>query len=782
MLILGGELPTLKARKTPLPPTPFLYGLPMVRVRRYALLVCLTAVAVRGDVARAEAPAQPSNDRTAARPEAEASPAPAIVAGEVNFELDLLPILTARGCNAGACHGKAGGQNGFHLSLLGYDPEFDYSAIVKEARGRRVFPAAPGNSLLLRKASLAVPHGGGLRLPDDGAEYEVIRRWIASGSPRNTANAPTLSHIVVEPPEHIMAAGTTEQLRVLAHYSDNSIRNVTHLTDFQSSDPGVVSIDAALVNAGELPGESTIMVRYMSHMATWNTAIPIPGEVDHALYAALPRSNFIDGHVWDKLEKLGIVPSEPASDATFQRRAYLDVIGRLPTPDESRAFLTSDAPAKRGELIDSLLDRPEYVDFWANKWADLLRPNPYRVGIKPTMAFDAWIRDALRRGVPYDQFVREIITAQGSTWRNGAATLFRDRRAPDEIMPVISQLFLGIRLECAKCHHHPFEVWGQDDFYGLAAYFARVARKGQGISSPISGGEEIVFVAASGSVSHPLTGKVVEPKPLFGEARPIEPGEDPRRALADWIASDDNPFFAQVAVNRVWADLMGRGLVDPVDDLRATNPPSNPALLAALADDFRDRGYDFKKLIRRIMTSYVYGLSSVPNERNISDTRNYSRHLRQRLRAEVLLDSVCDVTGVDQQFSAMPKGTRSMEIWTHRVGSLFLDAFGRPDANQDPPYERTSDTTVVQALHLMNAPGLHKKVTSDEGRAAKLAASDRQPSEIVEELYLAAYCRFPTADELAEVTKVIEDHPDRRQATEDLLWALLNTPEYIFKD
>ncbi|MEX2113252.1 MAG: DUF1549 and DUF1553 domain-containing protein [Pirellulales bacterium] len=709
-------------------------------------------------------------------------PAPAIVSGEVNFELDVLPILTAKGCNAGACHGKSRGQNGFALSLLGFDPEFDFAAIVKEAHGRRVFPAAADNSLILRKASLAMPHGGGLRLPADSPEYDVVRRWVAGGLPRSTEGAPSLERIVIEPAEHIMAAGASEQLRVLAQYSDGSVRDVTRLTEFQSSEAGVVTIENGLVTAGRLPGESTLMARYMNHISTWNTAIPLATSVDPAVYAQLPRNNFIDGHVWDKLAKLGIEPSGPASDGTYLRRAYLDVIGRLPTPDEARAFLTNTAPSKRAELVDALLDRPEYADFWANKWADLLRPNPYRVGIKPTMAFDAWIREQFRRNAPYDQFVRELLTAQGSTWRNGAATLFRDRRTPDEITPVVSQLFLGIRLECAKCHHHPFEVWGQEDFYSLAAYFARVTHKGQGISPPISGGEEVVYVAPSGSVTHPITGQVLEPKPLFGEARPIAAGEDPRLVVAQWIASPSNPYFAQVAVNRVWADLMGRGLVDPVDDLRATNPPSNPQLLKALGESFAADGFDFKKLLRTIMTSYVYGLSGETTPRNLSDTRNYSRHLRQRLRAEVLMDAVCDVTGVGEEFEGMPKSSRSMEIWTHRVDSLFLDAFGRPDANQDPPYERTSDATVVQALHLMNSPELHKKVASDQGRAAQLAAGERTPAEIIETLYLATYSRFPTAEELADVTPIIEQHPNRRQATEDLLWALMNTPEFIFKD
>jgi hypothetical protein len=747
----------------------------MLAACRFRAIVCLAMLATLAGMGRAEAPS--------AVP-ATLPSAPTIVAGNVSFELDVLPILTAAGCNAGACHGKSRGQNGFQLSLLGFDADFDFSAIAKEAHGRRVFPASPDNSLLLRKASLRLPHGGGERLKTDGPEYDVVRRWIAAGMPRQPAGAPELERITLVPAEHSLANNGSEQLRVLAHYTDGSVRDVTRLSDFQSSEAGVVSVarENGLVQAGALAGEATLMVRYMYRIATWNTAIPLAGSVDPQLYASLPRRNFIDGHVWEKLQKLGIVPSEPASDSTFLRRAYLDVVGRLPTPDEVRAFLAGTAPNKREELIDSLLDRPEYADYWANKWADLLRPNPYRVGIKPTLAFDQWIREQFRQNKPYDQFVRELITAQGSTWRNGAATWFRDRRTSDEITPVVSQLFLGIRLECAKCHHHPFEVWSQHDFYSLAAYFARVAHKGEGISAPISGGEEIVFVADSGSVSHPITGQVLEPRPLFGKARPIAPGEDPRAALADWITASDNPYFAQVAVNRVWADLMGRGLVEAVDDLRATNPPSNPALLAALADDFRQQGYDLKKLLRRIMTSQVYSLSSIPNERNVADTRNYSRHYRQRLRAEVLLDGICDITGIGEELGGMPADSRSMEIWTHRVTSLFLDAFGRPDANQDPPYERVADSTMVQSLHLMNAPNLHRKVTHDEGRAAELAASPKSPREIVEELYLSTYSRLPTPEELSGVAPLFEQNPNRRAATEDLLWALLNTPEFIFKD
>lgn len=701
----------------------------------------------------------------------------------ITFELDVLPVLTAAGCNQGACHGKARGQNGFQLSLLGFDADFDYARIVKDARGRRVFPAAAEQSLLLRKASAELPHGGGERLAKDSQEYDLVRRWIEQGLPRRLPSDPELVRIALSPAEHKLAAGESEQLQITAHYSDGTTRDVTRRGTFQSNESAVVAVDArGKVTAGKLPGEATIMARYMGHIATWNTIIPLPEPVDEQLYAELPRQNFIDELVWAKLKELGVAPSEPASDSTFLRRTYLDVIGRLPTADEARAFLAEQSPSKRAVLVDALLAREEYADFWANKWADLLRPNAYRVGIKATFSLDAWLRDAFRRNLPYDRFARELVTARGSTWRNGSVTIFRDRREPPEIATAVSQLFLGIRLECAKCHHHPFEAWGQDDFYGFAAYFARIGHKGTGLSPPISGGEEMVFTAATGMVAHPITGEPVPPKPLFGSARAIDEGEDPREVLADWMLSPDNPYFAKVAANRIWADLMGRGLVDPVDDLRMTNPASNDALLTALAEHFRKVGFDSKQLLRTIMTSYVYGLSSAPNDRNLADTRNYSRHYRQRLRAEVLLDAISGITEVPESFAALPAGSRATEIWSHRVESLFLDAFGRPDANQDPPCERTGETTMVQTLHLMNAPNLHHKVTSDEGRAARLAAGDQPVDKIVEELYLWVYSRYPTDEERQIGSEWFATAANRRQATEDLLWALLNTPEFLFKD
>jgi Protein of unknown function (DUF1549)/Protein of unknown function (DUF1553) len=700
----------------------------------------------------------------------------------VSFENDIQPILTRVGCNAGACHGKQRGQNGFQLSLLAFDHDFDYGALVSEGRGRRVFQASPEQSLIILKPTAQVPHGGGKKLiPGDG-RYEVILDWIKQGAPRTIPNDRKLERITVEPTQRIAKFNEETQLRVTAYYSDGSKRDVTALSTYQSNEAVYAAVDAnGKIKAGPIPGEAAVMSRFMDKFAVTSVVVPYPEKVDPAVYETLPREHFIDRLVWDKLKQLNLTPSDLVGDATFLRRAFLDVIGRIPTPDEARAFLADKSADKRTKLIDQLLGRPECADFWANKWADLLRPNPYHAGIKATYNLDAWIRESFRQNKPYDQFVREIITANGSTFRDGAAVFYRNRRDPAELTTMVSQLFLGIRLDCARCHHHPFEVYGQDEFYRFAAYFSRIGRRGQGISAPISGGEEMIFPGKTGQVKHPINGKTMTPSPLFGKTKVLTDDDDPREALADWIVSADNPYFTRVAVNRMWADIMGRGLVDMVDDLRATNPASNPQLLDALADDFKRNKYNLKKVLKTILTSRVYALSSVPNSQNSSDIRNYSRHYRQRLRAEVLLDAICDVAGLPETFAAMPQGSRATQLWTHRSQSIFLDAFGRPNPNEDPPCERTSDTTVVQALHLMNAAKLHTKITDDKSRAAALAGSKKTNEEIVAEVYLLLYSRYPTDDEKKGCLTLLEKGP-RRTVIEDLMWAMINTPEFTFKD
>ncbi|MBM4069029.1 MAG: DUF1553 domain-containing protein [Planctomycetes bacterium] len=712
------------------------------------------------------------------------APSPAIPRKPVTFEFDVQPILTRFGCNSGPCHGKSRGQNGFALSLLGFDADFDYSSLIHESRGRRVLPAAPEHSMLLSKPAGQMPHGGGKRFEVGSPPYEMLRAWIRAGAPRTPADAPRIVRVITEPAGRRLAAKQGFQLRVIAEYSDGSRRDVTEGSAFQSNDTTVAAVAGeGIVRSGGLPGEAAIMARYMNNIAVCTVTIPLPGDVPDEAYRKLPRQNDIDELVWKKLPLLGILPSPPANEATFHRRAYLKAIGRLPTPAETQAFLADRSPDKRARLIDRLLERPEYADFWANKWADLIRPNPYRVGIKAVWNLDAWLRDSFRKNKPYDQFARELVAAQGSTWRHGATVIFRDRPDAVEIGASVSQLFLGVRLECAKCHHHPFEVWSQDDFFGFAAFFARVGHKG-GLSPPISGGEEIIFTMNAGQLQHGRTGAAVAPKTLAGKSLTLGPDDDPREVLADWMTDKANPYFAKVMANRVWSELMGQGLVEPVDDIRATNPPSNGPLLDALADDFRRQGYDIKKLVRKIMLSHVFALSSRPTERNVSDLKNFSRYYRQRMRAEVLLDAVNDVLGTEESFAAMPAGSRAAQMWTHRASSIFLDTFGRPDPNQDPPCERKTESTTPQVLHLMNSPALNRKLSQDTARPAQLAASKKTSDNIVEELYLLAYGRLPSSDERATALEHLSRATlvNRRRAVEDLFWAILNTPEFYIVD
>ena len=559
----------------------------------------------------------------------------------VDFDLDVQPIFTRFGCNAGACHGKQRGQNGFQLSLLGFDADFDFDALTKESRGRRTSLTNPAQSLLLLKPIGATPHGGGRRIEPASPEFVTLQRWVAEGMPRAVVGAPKLQRVTVEPSEAIIPNNGKLPLKVTAHYSNNTTRDVTHMAQFQSNEAAIANVDTnGLVSTSTITGESAVMARYMNVIAVCTVSVPLPNEVPADVYDKLPRKSFVDDLVWKKLARLRITPSEPAADHTFLRRVYIDIIGRSPTVVETKKFLDDPSPEKRVTLINELLENPEYAEHWANKWADLLRPNPYHVGIKSVLNYDAWIRDSFHKNKPYDQFVRELVSAKGSTWRNGNTNMFRDRRQPEELTTIVSQLFLGIRLECAKCHHHPFEKWAQEDFYSFAAYFSRIGRKGTGISAPISGSEEYIFTAKSGQVVHPQTNVVLPPRPLFGEAPAIGPDQDPRESLAAWITSPNNPYFAQVAVNRVWSDLMERGLVEPVDDLRATNPPSNGPLLDALAADFRDQGYDFKKLIRRITTSHVYCVQPSSDESHLSPRPDRQRCSHRCERRRVLLQEL----------------------------------------------------------------------------------------------------------------------------------------------
>ncbi|MFO0429104.1 MAG: DUF1549 and DUF1553 domain-containing protein [Planctomyces sp.] len=703
---------------------------------------------------------------------------------EIDFENEIMPILTRYGCNSGPCHGKARGQGGFQLSLLGFDPDFDFDAIVKEGRGRRVFPGAPDASLLLQKPTGLAPHGGGKRLAAESPEYARLRAWILNGMPRRIEGAAKLQRITVAPDHVVLAHQQSEPLKITAEYSDGTSRDVTRLAQFQSNESPIVAVsDAGVVTAGMITGEAAIMARYMGHIAVCVAAVPMEKPVTADVYSALPRKNFIDDLVWKKLQTLGIVPSERCDDSTFLRRATTDICGRVPRPQEVQEFLEDQSPDKRERLVDRLLLEPDFADHWSGKWVDLLRPNPYHVGIKTVLNYDRWIREQFRERRPWNEFVYDLITSNGSTWRDGMVTIYRDRRTPEEITTLVSQLFVGIRLECAKCHHHPFEIWSQDDFYSFASYFARIGRKGTGISAPISGSEEYIFAGTSGQVNHPLTGKAMTPRPLFGKADPLSPEEDPRVTLAKWITSPENALFSQVMANRVWADMMARGLVEPVDDFRGTNPPSNAELMTALGNHFRDSGFSLTEIVRVIANSHVYQLTSLANDQNVTDTRYFSRHYRHRLRAEVLLDAFAQISGVPQSFSAIPPDTNARQIWTHRTESLFLDTFGRPDPNQDPPCERTAESTVSQTLHMMNSEQLHRDVISDQGTAARLAASDATPAALVDELYRTIFARRPDEEERKFAESLFAGEGiNRRQVVEDLMWAMLNSPEFVLQN
>lgn len=694
----------------------------------------------------------------------------------LHFGRDIIPLLTKAGCNSGGCHGKQSGQNGFKLSVFGHDLPADYQALVYEGRGRRLFPAAPRESLLLTKAVNRVPHGGGRRLEVDSAEYRRLLRWVEASMPRGDDQAPRVVAIEVLPKQRVMRERSQQRLLVTARLSDGTLRDVTSEAVYSSNDETLATVDRhGRMATTMLAGESAIVVRYQEHVVASLIMVPLNREaVGTAQLANWDRAHFIDRLVADKWERLHLSPSPPADDATFHRRVSLDLIGKLPTPGEVTTFLADTAADKRARLVEALLERPEYADHWALKWADLLRINRQDLGAKPAYRYHQWLRRSLERNQPYDQFLRELVTAQGSDESNGAVNFFRAFDDPNDLSVAVSQVFLGVRLECAKCHHHPYEKWGQDDFYGLAAFFPRLQKK-KG-----SGTDLRLFIADKGEVQHPQTKEIVRPRVLLGESFDAAQETDPRQRLADWLSVKENPFVARTLVNRVWAELLGRGLVEPIDDMRDTNPATNEPLLAALARDFVTHGFDRRRLLRTIATARVYGLSSHPNADNVRDTQNYSRAYRKRLSAEVLLDAVCDVTGESESFEGMPPGTRAVQLWDHRLPSAFLDTFGRPQRKTVCQCERLADTTLGQVLHLLNAPPVNDKISAPTGRVARLAASDRSPDEIIIELYLASFGRLPRDEEKKSARAAFEAAgATRRSAAEDVLWALLNSAEFV---
>ncbi|HYG76254.1 MAG TPA: DUF1549 and DUF1553 domain-containing protein [Planctomycetota bacterium] len=695
----------------------------------------------------------------------------------LNFVNDIIPILTKAGCNAGACHGKSTGQNGFSLSLLGFEPDFDYDALVKEGRGRRVFPAAPEQSLLLRKATGQAVHGGGQKMDPAAPEYAMLKRWIEQGMPKGKAEDPKVERIEVFPRERMLVGSTEQQLRVVAHYTDKSSQDVTRQAEYKSQQPDILKIDSTgFVNTLDRTGEGAIMVRYMGMVDVAKLSVPFNRGVPESAYAHFKPKNFVDEHMLAKWKKLGIAPSNVCSDEEFIRRAFIDAIGTLPKPDEVRAFLADTSADKRDKLIDKILERPEYGDYWGTLWGDLLRNK--REGEEQkrgTFAFAAWIRNCFATNMPYDQFAREILTAQGEVGDNPAVNWYRHVRNQTHLVNDTSQLFLGTRVSCANCHHHPYEKMSQDDYWGFAAFFQRVGKKQGDVPA-----DQAVFVQKTGETRQPRSGKVMKPKGLNGPEYEYVRGEDPRIKLVDWMTAPDNPYFSKAIANRMFGHIMGLGLVNAVDDMRITNPPSNPALLGALAKDLVDHKFDLKHLIRTIMKSQTYGLSAEPTQYNASDRQNYARYRPKRLSAEALLDAVCAVTGVPEKFPGLPLGTRAIELPDQAVSSYFLNAFGRSERESPCECERSYAPNLAQVLHLMNSSEIQGKLSNDKATVAELIKSGKKNEEIIEELYLRSVARKPRPEELKDAVAAISSASDRKAAIEDFTWMLLNTKEFLF--
>jgi hypothetical protein len=697
----------------------------------------------------------------------------------VNFENEIVPIFTKLGCNAGGCHGKADGQNGFKLSLLGFYPEEDYEYLVHEDRGRRVFPADPDYSLLLQKPANVLPHGGGQRMSPGSYEWELISRWIRQGMPYGAETDPVLERIEAVPAVREMNVRTRQQLSVIAHYSDGSIRDVTRLASYDANYPEMaVSTSLGRITVEDVPGEVAMMVRFQGQVGVFRAIIPQGLPVP----ATPPEKTFIDTLVFAKQRQLGIPPSPLCDDATFIRRVSIDVAGRLPTVSEVEQFIADPDTAKRDRLVDRLVDSPGYADYFSNKWATVLR-NKRRNGtdVQYTYKFHGWIRRALRENMSYDQLVRGVLTATGDPETHPPVAWYREVSTSTQQMEDVAQLFLGMRMACAKCHHHPFERWSQQDYYGFEAFFSQVGLKNSKFNPNVNQ-PDMVYLKTNAPVSkNPRSQLDVKPMGLGGPELDISPYEDARQYLVDWMAAPENPFFAKALVNRYWKHFFGRGIVDPEDDLRVTNPPSNPELLNALAKHFLDHHFDLKDLVRTICKSNVYQLSSEPTEFNSNDQQSFSSFYPRRLTAEVLYDAVNSVADTPSNFGTIPQGTTAVQLPDNGFNNYFLEVFGKPEAESACECERSAEANLSQSLHLLNSGDVQGRLQNGQGRAAKFTREMERPDTAkVRELYLAAFAREPRPEESEFILSRVADYQNKQQAWEDVIWAILNAREFQF--
>jgi hypothetical protein len=701
----------------------------------------------------------------------------------IDFVSQIVPIFTKYGCNGGGCHGKSGGQNGFRLSLLGFEPAEDHEHLVKEARGRRISLSAPEMSLLLAKASATIPHGGGKLIDAGTPPYELLRRWIAEGANPSGPTPPTVTHIEVFPADRMLAAGRTQQLRVIAHYDTGRIEDVTRLSQFETNAPDLATVnDSGLVTVnvpGDGParcGTAAVMVRYQSRVAVFRGTLPLETPIEQMPTREQFVRNFIDEHVLSHLITLRLPPSPICDDATFLRRVTIDIAGRLPTLDETNAFLADSSSTKREALIDHLLDSPDYADYFALKWSTILRNkrSDDQLHRNGTYAFHGWIRDQLAQNRPYSEFVGEILTATGEVERNPAVVWYRQVADINQQVEDAAQLFMGQRLQCARCHHHPFEKWGTEDYFQLAAFFSRVGRK-KGLQP---GEDRIYHNRGVAQASGPKGGH--KPAVLGSRTVDVPVDTDPRRLLVDWLVAPENPFFAPSLVNRYWKHFFSIGLVEPEDDMRLTNPATNPELLDALAESFVTSGYDMKELVRTICRSTTYQLQSEPNQFNAEDRQSFSRFFARRLPAEVALDAIDCLAGTQTGFAGVLPGTRAVELPDPNFNNYFLTVFGRPNGDSACECERGSEANLAQSLHLINSADILNKLG---GKRSSVFASDQaRPSrEKIDELYKVAVSRPPQPEEVAEIERYVTGRADQpKEAWEDVVWSLLNTKEFLF--
>jgi hypothetical protein len=695
-------------------------------------------------------------------------------ASPVSFRRDVIPAFSQAGCNMGACHGTPTGKGGFRLSLRGYLPDQDFAILSREVGGRRINPLAAQTSLILRKPLGEVPHEGGLRLSRSSKSYEFLHDWIKEGA-RDDPGAPAAVSLEIRPGSRVLnAPNDTQQVVALVHGADKTVRDVTPICYYDSSNPSIAEVGPDGYVRFKSRGEVAIIAHYLNLVANVRLThlVDVPGFVA----AAVPTDNVIDRAVFGKLNRMRIQPSEPCTDREFIRRIYLDVLGVLPRPEEVTAFLADSPALRREQLIDRLLLRPEFYDFWALKFADILRSNGRLIQTKGAYVFHRWIREHIERNVPMDQLVRDLLTADGSTFRNPATNYYRISRDPETAVETTAQLFLGVRIQCAKCHNHPFERWTQDDYYGFAAFFSQIGRKKGNLPD-----EEVVYATGSGDVRQPRTGQKMAPKALGGPVLDDTAHNDRRTRLAAWLSSPENPFFARSLVNRIWFHLLGRGIVEPVDDFRDSNPACNDELLDGLTREFVKNGYDLRSLIRAILRSRTYQLSATTNPLNSDDGSYFSHGQTKLLPAEVLLDAISAVTGTATSFDGLPKGARATQIPDGKMENPFLKTFGRPARELACECERESDSNLSQALQLIGGATVNGKLRDDNGRMAQLAKSGKTPEEVTKELYLVALSREPGSTEIAAAVKHLKSSKDFRLGVEDLGWVLINSKEFLFR-